>query len=60
VQVDDHLEKFTREERQGLVVEGIPDADLFYVDKVSRKLLGVGFLFDCKILIASPPLENSF
>jgi hypothetical protein len=34
VQVEDHLEKSTREERQGLAVEGIPDADLFYVDKV--------------------------
>lgn len=31
--VEDHLEKSTREERQGLAVEGIPDADLFYVDK---------------------------
>jgi hypothetical protein len=35
LQVEDHLEKSTREERQGLAVEGIPDADLFYVDKVS-------------------------
>jgi hypothetical protein len=34
VQVEDHLETSTREERQGLAVEGIPDADLFYVDKV--------------------------
>lgn len=32
-QVQDFLEKSTREERQGLAVEGIPDADLFYVDK---------------------------
>jgi nucleolar protein 53 len=31
-QVDDALEKETREERQGLAVEGIPDGDLFYVD----------------------------
>ena len=34
MQVDDFLEKSTREERQGLAVEGIPDADLFFVDKV--------------------------
>lgn len=37
VQVDDFLEKSTREERQGLAVEGIPDADLFYEDKVRQQ-----------------------
>ena len=30
----DFIEKSTREERQGLVFEGVPDADLFFVDKV--------------------------
>lgn len=34
LQVDDFLEKSTREEQQGLVVDAIPDADLFFVDKV--------------------------
>ena len=34
VQVTDFLEKETREERQGLAVEGVPDADLFFIDKV--------------------------
>lgn len=33
-QVEDFLEKSTREERQGLTVEGVPDADLFFEDKV--------------------------
>ncbi|GAB4816704.1 hypothetical protein N2152v2_003750 [Parachlorella kessleri] len=31
--VTDFIEKSTREERQGLVFEGVPDADLFFVDK---------------------------
>ena len=35
-QVQDFLEKSTREERQGLVVDGVPDAELFFVDKVRR------------------------
>ena len=34
LQVEDFLEKSTREERQGLAFDAIPDADLFYVDKV--------------------------
>ncbi len=33
-QVEDFLEKSTRDERQGLAVEGVPDADLFFEDKV--------------------------
>jgi nucleolar protein 53 len=34
MQVDNFLERTTREERQGLsVIDGIPDADLFFVDK---------------------------
>ncbi|KAI7842991.1 hypothetical protein COHA_003396 [Chlorella ohadii] len=31
--VQDFLEKSTREERQGLLVDGVPDAELFFVDK---------------------------
>ncbi|PSC76643.1 Nop53 (60S ribosomal biogenesis) [Micractinium conductrix] len=31
--VEDFLEKSTREERQGLAVEGVPDAELFFEDK---------------------------
>lgn len=63
VQVDDFLEKSTREERQGLAFEGVPDADLFFVDKVGRTpascwpLLGLagvreldGFLHCCWLL----------
>ncbi len=34
MQVEEYLEKSTREERQGLAFEGVPDADLFFVDKV--------------------------
>ena len=40
VQVTDFLEKETREERQGLAVEGVPDADLFFVDKVRHPPCG--------------------
>jgi hypothetical protein len=32
--VTDFLEKETREERQGLNVDRVPDAELFFVDKV--------------------------
>ncbi|KAL4434252.1 hypothetical protein ABPG75_000693 [Micractinium tetrahymenae] len=32
-EVEDFLEKSTRDERQGLAVEGVPDADLFFEDK---------------------------
>lgn len=38
--VEDFLEKSTREERQGLAFEGVPDADLFFVDKARRGLAG--------------------
>ncbi len=40
-QVQEFLEKSTREERQGLVVDGVPDAELFFVDKVRRVQLQV-------------------
>ena len=39
-QVEDYLEKKGREELLGLAVGGVPDADLFFVDKASR--LGLG------------------
>jgi len=39
--VEEFLEKTTREERQGLAVEGVPDADLFFEDKVKTVCLHV-------------------
>lgn len=39
LQVEDYLEKTGREERLGLAVGGVPDADLFFEDKASSDWL---------------------
>lgn len=35
-QVTEAVAKASRDERQGLLVDRVPDVDLFYVDKASR------------------------
>lgn len=64
--MDDYLETKTREERQGLAFEGIPDADLFYEDKVfsciqtgSTVIVAlVYFLIAVRFMQAPPPSND--
>lgn len=52
-EVDDFLEKTTREERQGLVIDTLPNDDLFFVDTVCGPNSGYMLCMTMHVLISS-------